>query len=313
MCLWRSQGHRGVMGHHWQVLWCKRSPACVSQVSSGWAVKQELTSGLCVSTWVCCSGLGVRCRNWEESGPESWGRRSALFPIHLRGQSLRLLRFKVLSSVLLLGAGLIIRLWNRNLQQRHSLHHLYIWSLTAADIIMTSLCNRGRHYIITCTMFSFWFYFRTTWSRCTTFWMLSGSLITTKTNHIWGELYSRWRSCWCLTNGWWWRTVLWVVFVLKDKVETLLLFLVCLFITFVFYWVQIFWMKFTWRTMTVSPGECHLLRSEDHAARCPQIWRRHRGEPGHSRHNNQGGGHLYRWDSVCARAQVRVEATWWAE
>lgn len=43
--------------------------------------------------------------------------------------------FKVLSSGLLLCAGLIIKLWNRKLQQRHRLHDMYT-GLKAADIMM---------------------------------------------------------------------------------------------------------------------------------------------------------------------------------
>ncbi len=98
----------------------RRSHHSVLQVSSGWAVRQELTFGLCVSTWVWCSGSEVRCRNWGEFGLVSWERRSASLPVCLWPET----RFKVLSSVLLVSAGLLIKLWNRNLQQRHRLHHL---------------------------------------------------------------------------------------------------------------------------------------------------------------------------------------------
>lgn len=47
--------------------------------------------------------------------------------------------------------------------------------------------------------------------------------------------------------------------------------------------------------LTSSPGECHLLWSQDYVAWRPQVWRRNRAEPGYCCHNNQGRGHLHRW------------------
>lgn len=55
----------------------------VFQGYSGWAVRQGLTFGLSVSTWVSCLGSEVRCRNWEGFVLECLEKRYPLLTVYL--------------------------------------------------------------------------------------------------------------------------------------------------------------------------------------------------------------------------------------